>query len=173
MDILVYPVLSKNRKTGGQKMKKYLVLVLAGLCAALTLVVRIPIGGTGGYFNVGDIAVVFSGLFLGGWAGALAGGIGSAVADIIAGYYIFAPITLIAKGSFAFTAGTLARKNPLWLGVGGLCMVATYFIAVLFLPGMGWAVAISELLFSLIQAVIGSIGGYLVYKGIKKALPKV
>lgn len=153
-------------------MKKYLTLILAGLCAALTLTVRIPLGGTGGYFNIGDIAVVFSGLFLGGWAGAIAAGVGSAVADIIAGYYIFAPITLIAKGSFAFVAGTLALKNPLWLILGGFCMMATYFMAVLFLPGMGLAAAISELMFNLTQAVVGSVGGYVVFIAVKKALPQ-
>ncbi len=84
--------------------KKTALLALTVVVALMTLFVRIPLP-TRGYFNVGDVAVVFAGLVLGslsrerrfGW-GAAAGGIGSALADIIGGYAIFAPVTLIAKG---------------------------------------------------------------------------
>ncbi len=171
MDLLVYAILQKNRKKG-VKMKKYLIIILTGLCAALTLVVKIPIVGTGGYFNIGDIAVVFTGMFLGGWTGALAAGIGSAIADILAGYYIFAPFTLIAKGLFALIAGTLALKHPFWLALGGFCMTLTYFVVGVFLPGAGLQAAVSELPASLLQATLGSIGGFFVYKQVIKALSK-
>lgn len=56
-------------------MKWFLVILLAGVVAALTMVLRIPIPGTQGYMNLGDMAVVFSGLFLGKKYGAIAGGI--------------------------------------------------------------------------------------------------
>jgi uncharacterized membrane protein len=45
-------------------MRAFLIILLAGATAALTIVVRIPIPGTGGYLNFGDIAVVFFGLFI-------------------------------------------------------------------------------------------------------------
>jgi len=40
-------------------MKTFLIILLAGATAALTIVVRVPIPGTGGYLNFGDIAVIF------------------------------------------------------------------------------------------------------------------
>lgn len=153
-------------------MKKYLFIILTGLCAALTIAAKVPIVGTGGYFNIGDIAVVFTGMFLGGWTGALAAGLGSALADILAGYYIYAVFTLIAKGSFALIAGTLAIKKPLWLILGGLSMIFTYFIVQIFMPGAGLQAAVSELPVNLLQGTLGSLGGFIVYKQVLKALPK-
>jgi uncharacterized membrane protein len=153
-------------------LKTTLVIILAGATAALTLFVRIPTPSTSGYLNIGDMAVIFCGLFLGGYWGALAGGIGSAAADLIGGFFIFAPITLIAKGLEALIAGTLGKKNPLWLVLAGIVMVACYFVAEIFLPGMGFSAAISELPFNLIQSAIGAIGGLFIYRGVTAALPK-
>lgn len=152
-------------------LKTILVIVLAGAVAALTLVVRIPTPGTGGYVNFGDVGVIFVGLFLGNIAGALSGGIGSAVADIIGGFFIFAPITFIAKGLEAYIAGTLAKKNPVWLLLAMVVVPTIYFFAELFLPNMGWSAALSSLPFNFIQAVIGSCGGYVVYQGVISAFP--
>ena len=153
-------------------MKTFLVILLAGVTAGLTMVVRIPIPGTGGYLNLGDMAVVFCGLFLGGRWGAAAGAIGASVADLIGGFFIFAPVTLVAKGLEGFIAGTLGKKSTYWLILACCSMTAIYFIAELFLPGMGWSAATSELPFNLIQAAVGGIGGYVVYWAVTRALPR-
>lgn len=153
-------------------MKTTLVIILAGVTAALTMLVRIPIPGTGGYLNLGDMAVVFCGLFLGGRWGAIAGGVGSAAADLIGGFFIFAPVTLLAKGLEGFIAGTLGAKRSFWLGLAVATMVLVYFVAEIFLPGMGWSAAISELPFNIIQASVGAIGGLTIHKGVVLAFPK-
>ena len=155
-------------------MKAFLIILLAGATAALTIVVRIPIPGTGGYLNFGDIAVIFCGLFLGKKYGAAAGGVGSALADLIGGFFIFAPITLVAKGLEGFLAGVIGEtKIPVvLLPLAGLTMVGIYFIAELFLPGMGFGAALSEVPFNLIQAFVGSFGGFLVYRLVMMALPQ-
>ena len=149
------------------------VMLFAGITAALTLAVRIPIPGSGGYLNAGDMAVIFSGLFLGGKWGAMAGGIGSAAADIIGGFSAFAPVTLIAKGIEAFLAGAFKDKY-MYVGVGSgvLSMVAVYFVAEIYLPGLGYSAAVSELPFNLIQAAVGGGGGIAIFKGVALALPK-
>jgi uncharacterized membrane protein len=154
------------------KMKISAIIVFAGVTAALTLVIRIPIPGTGGYLNLGDMAVIFCGLFIGGFWGGLAGGLGSATADLIGGFFIFAPVTFVAKGLEGIISGTLGRKGFQWIPLGSLTMVASYFVAEVFLPGMGWSAAVSELPFNLIQAAVGTIGGWFVYKGVVQAFPK-
>jgi uncharacterized membrane protein len=158
---------------GVNKVKTFLVILLAGATAALTYVVRIPIPITGGYFNIGDIAVVFCGLFLGRWWGAMAGGVGSALADVIGGFYIFTPATLVAKGLEGLLAGLFGeRKHPVPLIlIAGLAMVAVYFLYELFLPGMGLAAALSEIPVNLGQAVVGAFGGYGVYRAVIRAFP--
>ena len=81
-------------------------LVIAALFAALTctatMSIRIPTPGTGGYVHPGDGVVILCGLFLSpGWA-FLAAGIGSCLADLLGGYFIYVPITLVIKGLIAF-----------------------------------------------------------------------
>jgi len=155
-------------------MRAFLVILLAGATAALTIVVRVPIPGTGGYLNFGDIAVIFCGLFLGKKYGAVAGGVGSALADIIGGFFIFAPITLVAKGLEGFLAGVIggSRIQIFLLPLAGLTMVTVYFLAEVFLPGVGLGAALSEVPFNLIQAFVGAFGGFLVFKAVIKALPQ-
>jgi uncharacterized membrane protein len=155
-------------------MKIFLVILLTGATAALTYAVRVPIPGTGGYLNFGDIMVIFCGLFLGKKWGAIAGGVGSAVADLIGGFFIFAPITLVAKGLEGYLAGLIGQTKikPVLLPLASLSMISIYFIAELFYPGMGLGAALSELPFNAIQAVVGAFGGYAVYIAVTKALPK-
>ena len=97
----------------------------------VTMFVRIPLP-SGGYFNFGDVAIVFSGLVLGKWGGALAGGVGSALADILGGFAIFSPLTLVAKGLEGLLSGMAKGKRGVWFwlfpALGVLSMVAVYFI---------------------------------------------
>ena len=76
--------------------------VFAALCAVSTLVVVIPLPT--GYFNTGDVFVLLAGWCLGPLYGGVAAGVGSAVADIISGFAIYAPVTFFVKGAVAVTA---------------------------------------------------------------------
>jgi uncharacterized membrane protein len=160
------------RKIKKLSMNTMLVLMLAGAVTALTLVIRIATPATGGYLNLGDVGVIFCGLFLGRRWGAVAGGIGSALADIVGGFFLFAPITLLAKGLEAFVAGWLGKKNPWWLALACGCMVLVYFLAEVIMPGMGWHAAFNELPLNLTQGGIGAAGGWLIYRSASEALPK-
>lgn len=90
-------------------MKNTKKLVLSALFAALacvaTFAIRIPTPGTGGYIHPGDAIVILAGIFLGPGYGALAAGIGSAMSDLIGGYFIYVPITFLIKASIAFLCG--------------------------------------------------------------------
>ena len=89
-------------------------IVMSALFAALacvaTMSIRIPTPGTGGYIHPGDAIVILSGIVLGPLWGLLAGGIGSALADLLGGYFIYVPITFIIKGMVALTAGLIYQK---------------------------------------------------------------
>ena len=76
--------------------------LFAALCLVGTLVITIPLPT--GYFNVGDVFVLLAGWCLGPLYGSIAAGSGSALADIIAGYGIYAPFTFIIKAFDAFVA---------------------------------------------------------------------
>ena len=109
----VSPITKSRKKvvTMNTNLKK---LVMAALFAALacvaTMSIRIPTPGTGGYIHPGDAIVILSGVVLGPVWGLLAGGIGSALADLLGGYFVYVPITFVIKGLIALTAGLIYRK---------------------------------------------------------------
>ena len=92
--------------------------VLAALSCAATLVLTVP-SPTGGYMNLGDTVVLLGAYLLGPWWGAAAGGIGSMLADLMAGYALYAPATLLIKGTMAFLAALLYRV----LGKKGMAVI--------------------------------------------------
>jgi len=119
--------------------------IFAALICVLTMITAFPIPATKGFINLGDAGVMIAGLLLGPVIGGLAGGIGSALADILLGYTIYAPATLIIKGLEGFVIGIIAnpKKNNrkltirdiLAVIVGGSIMVTGYFLYELWLFG--------------------------------------
>lgn len=89
------------------KMKKIQSLASAALFAAIicvaTFIVKIPSPATNGYFNLGDCFVILSGMLLSPIYGALAAGLGSALADVISGYVQYAPATFVIKAFMALS----------------------------------------------------------------------
>lgn len=98
-------------------------LALTGLFAALgcvaTMVLQIP-SPTGGYLNLGDTVVVLGAWMLGPVYGAVAGGVGPAMADLLSGYAVYVPGTLVIKAVMALTAALAYRA----LGRKGLLLSA-------------------------------------------------
>ena len=153
-------------------------LSIVALTCLTTLFVRIPLPSRG-YFNVGDVAVVFGGLVLGfmnprqGVLWALAAcGIGPALADILGGFAVFAPLTLLAKGAEGALAAVAASRSGsaqyAMLALGGLAMVGVYFVGETLMPNIGLQGAAAEILPNVIQAVGGAVGGFFAAKALRK-----
>ena len=150
-------------------------LLLAALFAALscvaTMSIRIPTPGTGGYIHPGDAIVILSGVILGPVWGFLAGGIGSALSDLIGGYFIYVPITFVIKGLVALAAGLLYQKvgknqksryiAVILSGVADIILVAGgYFVCEFFIYGAGAAASIPA---NIIQGVGGLVISCILY----------
>ncbi|MDR1774903.1 MAG: ECF transporter S component [Actinomycetes bacterium] len=87
--------------------------LFAALIFALTFLVRVPIPLTsGGYVNLGDTAVFLAAALIGGPAAAVAAGVGSALADVAAGYALYAPATLVIKALMGLVCGALVARRP-------------------------------------------------------------
>ena len=80
----------------------YTALSIA-MVALATMAIKIP-SVRGGYINFGDILIFIVAIFFGKKTGFLAGGLGSALSDIILGYSIYAPATFLIKGLEGLTA---------------------------------------------------------------------
>ena len=155
-----------------EKLKKIILAALfAALACVATMSIRIPTLGTGGYIHPGDAIVILSGVILGPWWGLLAAGIGSAMSDLIGGYFVYVPITFVIKGLIAMCTGLVFRaigKNTktryiavLLGGVIDIVLVAGgYFVCEFFIYGAGAAASIPA---NIIQGVGGLIISAILY----------
>lgn len=148
------------------------LLVQCGLFTALVAVgtlISFPIAGGHGFINLGDAVIHTAAFVFGGWHCAAIAAIGSALADVILGYSIYVPGTLIVKGLMAFVSGLLIRRLsakswlvPVALSIAGIIVPAGYFLYELLLSALGaWepAMAVIDLPWNLIQYAAGAVIG--------------
>lgn len=119
--------------------KIILSAMFAALCCIATMIIRVPTFGTNGYVNIGDSIVLNSAWIIGGPYGALAAGIGSALADLLAGYVAYVPGTFVIKFLMAFVGAkmySLVNKRGVFKQlsyiisavIAEIIMIAGYFI---------------------------------------------
>lgn len=138
-------------------------IVLNGLMIALvciaTMTIQIPTPGTNGYVNIGDAVIFITSILFGPLGGMLAGGIGSAMADLLSGYPHWAIFTLIIKGLEGYLVGIICKqnntivKNILSTISGALIMVVGYFLAGAILKG-SFVVSAASIPSNIIQGVV-------------------
>ena len=154
-----------------------LAAIMTALVAVGTLLIRIP-NPMGGYFNVGDVLIFVSALTFGPLVGGFAGGVGSAIADMI-GFPLFVIPTLIVKGLEGFIAGLIADRRAvlrdvLAVGIAGSEMIIGYFLVELS-PPLAWGLggALAEVPGNVAQIVIGGIVGIPLALVLRRRLPEI
>ena len=162
-------------------LKKIVITALfAALACVATMSVRIPTPGTNGYIHPGDAIVILSGVILGPVYGLVAGGIGSAMADLLGGYFVYVPITFAIKGLIAVLAGLIYKKlgkssksryaAVVLGGITDIVLVAGgYFVCEYFLYGASASASIPA---NIIQGVGGLIIAVVLYP-VLMAVPDV
>lgn len=160
--------------------------IFAALICVLTMIFAIPIPATQGFINIGDAGVMITGLLFGPIIGGIAGGVGSALADIALGYTIYAPATLIIKGLEGFIVGLIANpkknykklnyRDILAVVIGGMIMVFGYLIyeTIIF----GFPIALYEFILNItiqfgVSVIIAIIFAKTVRRNIIDGLPEV
>ena len=86
--------------------------VFTALVCVATMMFVLYVPATEGYFNLGETMVYTTAILMGPCVGALAGGLGSALADLLLGFSVYAPATLVIKGIEGLAVGFLARRSP-------------------------------------------------------------
>jgi len=90
--------------------------VFTALVCAATVMLQVSIPETKGYFNVGEVMVYTTAIVFGPRIGMMAGGLGSALADVVSGYILYAPATLVIKGCEGLIVGLLSQRLEPLLG---------------------------------------------------------
>ena len=162
-----------------------LIGIFGALIFVLTWLTAFPLPATQGIINIGDIGIMITSILFGPIIGGFAGGIGSAIADIIVAP-IYAPATLIIKGLEGFIIGLIANpkehfeklniRDIVAVITGGIIMTLGYFLYETWLYGI--PSALLEFILNLtIQFGLGCIGGILfaltARKNIIDGLPQV
>jgi uncharacterized membrane protein len=138
--------------------------MMAALVFVATLVIRITIPATGGYFNVGDSIIYVVALLCGPLVGGLAGGIGASLVDAL-GYAIFVPGTFIIKlvegavvGYVGYKIRPKARTVTFWrtlsLFFGVVLGIATYYIGTNYM-GVSEDAFLNQLFWAVIALFLG------------------
>lgn len=130
--------------------------LFAALIAVATLVIHIPTPGTNGYVNLGDGFILICAFTMPPLYAGIAGGLGSALADLVMGYLPYSPGTLVIKGLMGLLAGLLymrfGKGKPIKVslpvmivaGIAAECvMVLGYFFYEAVILGFGVAAAAS------------------------------
>ncbi len=157
--------------------KKPMIVCLAGIfaalcCVATMIAVPLPFG----YFNLGDIFVILAGWILGP-IGAIAGAIGSTIADLLLGFALYAPATFIIKGAVAliayytyklFSGRTEKKPIPILLSslVSESFMIVGYFLFEAFVLGYGMG-AIASVPGNALQGVASVIGSVVIFLALR------
>lgn len=108
--------------------------VFAALIFVATFFVKVPVAS--GYVHFGDTLIYLCAMIIGGPFSVAAAVIGAGLADIIGGYAIYAPATVIIKALIALVFVLFGKKEKLFSlrtvilsVVAGLITVGGYFIA--------------------------------------------
>ena len=154
-------------------------LIFAALFTALTcvstMVIKIPTP-LGGYIHAGDAVVLLAAFLLGPLWGALAAGLGSALADIVSGYVIYAPGTFVIKAVVALLAAWLLSRSfvktqlarSIIAGiVAETVMVGGYLLYEAVFLGFGTA-AVANIPMNAIQGVFGAVAGAALFVALSK-----
>ena len=91
-------------------------LVIDALFIALTFAatmfinIRLPLMGNGGLIHLGNVPMFLGAFIFGKRTGALAGGIGMGLFDLISGWTAWAPFTLVIVGLMGYVSGLISEK---------------------------------------------------------------
>ena len=171
--------MENNRNS--QVRKLTLAALLAAFTCVATMLIQIPTP-TKGYVNLGDCLVNISAWLLGPAFGAAAAGIGSAMADILSGYTIYAPATLVIKALMAAASWAVYRiasqklnsfgSRVIAAAVAEIIMSAGYLLFEAALSG-SFAAAAAGIPGNIVQGALGAALSVAVYELVISRIPRI
>lgn len=120
-------------------------LVYAALGIALVFIctlfinVRLPIAANGGLVHLGNVPLFIIAIIYGRRFGAIAGGLGMALFDVMGGWFLWAPFTLVIVGLMGYTVGAICERNQT-LKAYVLALMAACLIKVVGYYGAEWII---------------------------------
>lgn len=93
------------------------LLTITALFIALTYVftafvnIRLPIAANGGLIHLGNVPLFIGAILFGRRVGAIAGGVGMALFDVLSGWTLWAPFTLLTVAAMGYVVGLISERK--------------------------------------------------------------
>ncbi|MGM9926474.1 MAG: ECF transporter S component [Bacillus sp. (in: firmicutes)] len=147
-------------------------LILTSMLVALVFVstvflnIKLPITANGGLVHLGTAMLFIASILFGPKKGALAGAIGMGLFDLVGGWVLWAPITIVARGLQGYIVGKIAwsngrNGNSIALNVTATIVSIPFMVAVYYI-GEGilyanWIAPLASIPGDLLQNALGVI----------------
>lgn len=145
-------------------------MVITAMFIALVFVftafinIQLPFGGKGGLIHLGNIPLFIAAIVFGKKTGAIVGAVGMGLFDILSGWAMWAPFTVLIVGTMGFTVGLITEKKEkhkfLWyiFGIIVACLIKVvgYYFAEVILYG-NWITPFASILGNVIQVSFAGI----------------
>lgn len=112
------------------------IALMAAMTTLVTMTIRVPTYT--GYTHLGDSMIFIAVIIFGKKKAMVSSALGMALADLLGGYLVWAPFTLLIKGIMALIAGLIAYRgkyhgdntinNIFAFIIAGIWMVAAYYL---------------------------------------------
>ena len=155
-----------------QTRQKTLSITITAMLIALVFIttlfvnIKLPIKANGGLVHLGTAMLFIASILFGPKKGAIAGAAGMGLFDVVGGWLIWAPITIVARGLQGFIVGKIAWANGrkgdnLALNIVAMIismpvMLAVYYIGEVILYN-NWIAPLASIPGDIIQNMLGLI----------------
>lgn len=156
-------------------------LTITALFIALTYVftafinVRLPIAANGGLIHLGNVPLFLCAILFGKKSGAIAGGVGMGLFDLLSGWTAWAPFTFVIVAVMGFAVGAITEKhhgfgwNVLAIAVAAVIKVVGYYIAEIVIYG-NWLAPMASIPGNLVQVGVAAVIVLIIVEPLRKAV---
>ena len=155
-------------------------LAITAICLVLVYVftavvnIRLPFAPNGGLVHLGNVPLFVAAILFGKRTGMIAGGIGMGLFDLLSGWTLWAPFTLVIVGCMGFVVGAITEKRKsmgfIILALIAACAIKIvgYYFAEVVIYG-NWVVPFTSIPGNLIQIGVAAVITLMIIKPLQAA----
>lgn len=136
--------------------------------------IKLPIAAAGGLVHLGNVPLFVAAILFGKRTGMIAGGVGMALFDLLSGWTLWAPFTLIVVGCMGYVVGAVTEKKKsfpryiLAMALACVIKIVGYYIAEGFIYG-NWIAPVSSIPGNLVQIGVAVVVTLLIIEPLRVA----